>query len=208
MRFIGLDKRTLLNNSDSYEDGFYRFSLGRPVEVMTLKSDNSNKMLASVLNADKVDDKFLLRYKPTPFVFFSEKFLSDENDKNFASIFIDSESSCAFVGDLQEFKSTNGVLCMSSFLTANMKVESDRRIFAGSSSGESILKRIQILSLGATEDDLLGLFYIPNTRGIYIEKSSDSPFCVSLTNGREKLSESMLCYTIGDWFTGAKVKAV
>ncbi len=208
MRFIGLDKTTLLNHSDYYEDGFYRFSLGRPVEVMTLKSDNSNKMLASVLNAEKLDDKFLLRYKPTPFVFFSEKFLRDENEKNVASIFIDSNSSCAFVGHLEEFSSTNGVLCMSSFLTANLGVDGDRRIFSGSGSGESILKRIQILSLGVRGDELLGLFYIPNTRGIYLEKSYESPYCFSLTNGREKLSESMLSYTIEDWFVGAKIKEV
>ena len=110
MNFIGLIKDDILKNSVMTEDGYYRYILGEPLEVTTIKNINSNKLISSNLTARKLEDELMIRYTPTNEIYFSREFLELKYYKNFASLFIDYNIPRIYIGAPSEFKSTNSVV--------------------------------------------------------------------------------------------------
>ena len=208
MNFIGLDKHNILANSEITEDGYYCYNLGSLVEVTSIKSLNSNKLISSNLTARKTEDKLMVRYVPANEIYFSQAFVESEDDKNFASLYINYDIPRIYIGAPAEFKGTTGVLTLSGFLSANNLVESQRLVFGNDKMVDNLKSRVKVLAVGIKDNELLALYYIPNARGITVGIKGSMNRAISPVTLKTKDCTSYKSFIIDDWFERSKVKVV
>lgn len=205
MRFIDVDKEAIRKNSCKITDDFYRYKLGKPVDILSMKNIHRNNFVAKNLSSDAKEDKLMIKYSPTNYVYFTKSFLFGNTDKNLASILIDDKSNSVIIGEHEEFEISNGVLVLSGFLSANNKICADRVIYSNSRITETLLKRVRVLSIGLVDDNLLGMYYIPSERGIFLGTDAKSSRGLSMVTLKEKDCTRYNSFTITDWLDGARI---
>ena len=210
MRFLDLNKSYIKNNSvliNLQNKNYYKFSLGKSVQVLTPKSKHKNSLLVHNLTSQVSEDGFMLKYEPSVDIFFSEALINDNSDKNIVSIYFDNELSL-FIGTLVEFPIKNGVITFSGWLSANGLVEKDRKVFGNIYTYNNLKTKCRVLGVGVRKDMIFGLLYIPNTRGILLGEEDNDLFGITTTNFKERPIFECKGFTIKDWFEGAKIKEV
>lgn len=211
MRFIDLDKSYIKQNSIlTTIDGkdYYIFSLGTPIQVVTTKRNHMNTLLSNNLVSSCISDDLMLRYQPSTNIYFSVDFINNEDDKNLASINIDTKSSSLFIGSINEFELTQGVLTFSGWLSANNYVESDKLIYSSKVILDSIKDKCRVLGLGLRGDKIFGIYYIPSTRGILLGRRNSTRGIAVTTFKEKSLPLDYRGFSIKDWFNGTKIKSL
>ena len=206
MNFVDLNKADILKNSVIRENNFREYELGDRIEVTSMLKLDENGLVAKNLSTDFTEDKFMRKYSPTNKIYFSERFLSDENEGNFASYRIDTKSGRLYVGEPDEFDENSGVLVLSGFISLNNMVEVDRNILCNNKMLKTFKKRVKLLAVGLRQDRLLGVFLIPNQRGIAVGLESTEKYGISALSLKVINCENYTSFSINDWFKGAKVK--
>ena len=201
MYFADIDKNYIKNNS--FFDKYYEFSLGNPIEVTSTKKKHLNALIAENLSTSKKEDSLMIQYQPTNNVCFTKDFM--ESSGISASCHIDIETSKVVVGKRDEFQIRNGILTFSGFLSLNNFVEKHKKIYGNSKVKETLVNRVRVLSVGLRGDKLYALYYIPNTRGVYIGVNSDN-LAISSTAGKFKDCENLTSFIIDDWFENTKIR--
>lgn len=205
MNFIDLNKSDILNNSIIFNNNFREYTLGDKIEVISMLKLDENGLVAKNLSTNFTEDKFMRKYSPTNKIYFSENFLSSENEGNFASYYIDTESCRVFVGAPDEFEGNSGVLVFSGFISINNMIESDRDLLCNNRVLNTFKKRIKLLAVGIRGDKLFGLYLVPNQRGIAIGLENSEKRGISTVSLKVINCESYNRFTINDWFEGAKI---
>lgn len=207
MKFIELDKEYIRNNSELIDDNYYKFVLGNHVEVTVRKRVNMNSLIASNLSSDVHEDSFMLRYRPTNVIYFSQRFILDENEENFASCFIDPKTHSVYIGNYEDFEMKTGVLTMSGFVSLNGKITENKKVLGNAKVTATIMKRIRVLSVGVRDEKLFALYFIPNTRGMAVGLEGGTRG-ISTTTLKVKDCSSYASFNIEDWFKDCLVKEI
>lgn len=211
MRFIDLDKDYIKKNSVRLTiDGkiFHKFDLGDSVSVLTPKSTHKNTVVEKNLASRVTKDNLMVKYEPSASIYFSDRLLCDDSDKNLVSISFNDKLSSLFIGLPDEFKLTGGVITFSGWLSANGMVEKDRKVYGNIYTYDNLKTKCRVLSLGVRKDMIYGIFYIPNTRGILIGEKDNDLFGITTTNFKERPIYESKGFTIKDWFEGAKIRVI
>ena len=206
MKFLDFDRNYILKNSKVVDGGYYEYTLGSPLEITTIKSANSNKLISKNLSSNVKDDKLMIKYSPTNKILFSSKFLHSDTEEVFASCFIDRDTNSVFIGLPNEFEGCNGVLAFSGYLSANNLVEEDRNVLCNMRFKNTIKERVRVLSIGVRGDKLYALWYIPSARGIAMSVRGSKDKGVSTTTYKTIQCKEYFNFTIKDWFDYAKVR--
>lgn len=204
MIFYGLDKKNIIEHSELV-DGYYKYELGKKVEVTSLKKKHVNEILSKNLSSKVKEDKLMVRYYPTNEIFFKKDFLETTNDKNFASFCVQKESCSAFIGSTKDFTINSGILVFSGVLSLNNMVENDRMIRCNSQMKDYVRKKVKILACGLRDNKLLALYYIPSERGLALSCDSGS-MSISAKSLMMRNYSSWDSYSLVDWFEEVKVK--
>ena len=211
MRFIGLDKSYILRNSVLflYEGKkYYRYSLGNPVSVLTPKSMHKNIVVVKNLASKVTEDNLMIKYEPSSNIYFSEKLLTSDLDKNSVSISFNDKLSSLFIGTPDEFELVGGVITFSGWLSANGMVEKDRKVYGNIYTYDNLKTKCRVLGIGVRKDMIFGILYIPNTRGVLLGERDNDFFGITTTTFKERLIYESKGFTIKDWFEGAKIKEI
>lgn len=208
MNFIDLSSEEVKKNSTGVVNGFYEYILGNPVEITTTRKEHKNDFLATNLCSDAKEDKLMIRYKPSNKIFISESLINSEDEENFASLYIDKKSGSCFVGLYEDFSMKSGVLVFSGFLSANNKVDTERRIYGNGRVVHTFMKRVMVISVGLRNDKLYALYYIPKSRGMAVGVDYSDTVAISTNTMRTKDCSSYVSFVIDDWFSGAKIKEI
>lgn len=207
MRFLNIDKTHIKNTSVSV-DCMNCYTLGNPVEITCTKKNHKNDIIASNLSSSVIDDKLMIKYKPTNKIYFTDSFLQSDNVENSASILIDVESGRTCIGSVNEFKSESGTLIFSGALSLNNLVEYDYKIFGAPKMIKNVREHVRVLAVGVRGDKLLALMYIPNTRGVAIDVNNDIKVCYSSNSGQLRDCTNWESITVKSWFDGTKIKEI
>lgn len=205
MNFIDLNKSDILNNSIVLDNNYREYTLGDKIEVTSMLKLDENGLVAKNLSTNFTEDKFMRKYSPTNKIYFSERFISSENEGNFASYHIDTESCRVFIGASDEFEENSGVLVFSGFISINNMLESDRAILCNDRVVNTFKKRVKLLAVGVRDDKLFGLYLVPNQRGISVGLETSEKFGISTVSLKVVNCEGYNKFKIDDWFKGAKI---
>ena len=203
MKFIELDKNDIINHS-VYNDGFYEYTIGSPVEITSIKSGHMNNIMAKNLSSDCKEDSLMVKYSPTNTIYFSEEFIKSVD--NYVSFNI--ENNKLYIGTASQFGSDNGILVFSGYFSANRLIEQDRPILCTPKMKATIMSSIRVLSLGVLGDKLCGLFYIPATKGLKVSTKKRGTLGISPINYKETFCNNYEQFTIKDWFDLAKIEEI
>ena len=205
MNFIDLNRSDIKRNSIII-DKFYEYTIGSPIEVTCLKNANSNKLISSNLSSDKLEDKFMIRYRPNNKVYFLKDYIDSDEETDFSSIWIDKDENRVYVGRSGDYKLNDGVLVFSGFFSMNNILESDRYIYGNSRVIETIKQRVYILSVGVRDNMLYALYYIASHKGTAIGIKDSNYKGLSINTLKECNCTKYNKFTIKDWFDGAKIE--
>ena len=201
MKFIDLNKEEIRFGSDLVDD-FYLYSLGNPVEITSIKKFNNNNLMSSI-SAGIKEDKLMIKYCPINKIHFSKCFI-DCSEMN-SHVSFDIKDGNIYIGKLNEFKNTNGILAFSGYLSLNNFVEEDRYILCNNKLKSTIMNKIRVLSLGVRGDKLFGLFYIPSTKGINMSVRGRPDLGISPSTYKTVICNNYFSFSIKDWFDKAKI---
>ena len=73
---------------------------------------------------------------------------------------------------------------------------------------DNIKSSVKVLAVGIKGDNILALYYIPNTRGIAVGTKNSRVKAISPTTLKTKDCSMYKSFIIDDWFTGSKLQAV
>ena len=206
MNFVDLDSSDIRNNSTDNGE-FYEYIIGNPTEINCLKDNNSNKLISKNLSSKTIEDKFMIKYRPTNKVYFKKSYINSGNTK-FASFKIDKENNMIFVGESGDYKAKDGILVFSGFLSANNMIESDRYIFGNSRVVDTIKQRVYILSIGVRNDMLYALYYVISGKGTAIGMKNSNFRGISVNTLKECDCSKYVKFTVKDWFDDAKIMEI
>ena len=207
MSFVDLNKKEIKTNS-ILDGNYYEYTIGRPIEVTCINTDNINKLLSKNLSSDLIEDKLMLRYRPTNKVYFDKDLIDDDDENEFTSYEIKSCDNKVYIGRKDKFKISDGVLVFSGFLSVNNMVEADRFIYGNSRVIETIKKKVFILSIGVRNDMLYGLYYIMSSKGTALSLKNDNYRGISVNTLKECDCSNYTKFSIKDWFDGAKITEI
>ena len=204
MNFIDLDKKEIKSKSVILDD-FYEYTIGNPIEVTCIKSDNVNKLISKNLSSKFIEDKFMLKYRPNNKIYFDRTFIDSPSDSTFTSYEINNK---VYIGEGNKYKLNDGVLAFSGFLSANNMVEEDRFIFGNSRVLETIKQKVFILAIGVRNDMLFALYYIMSSKGTALSLKDDANRGISVNTLKYCDCSNYSKFSIKDWFNGAKITEI
>lgn len=208
MKFVDFNKGAIVSDS-ILEDNYYIYTLGAPVEVTTIKSSHKNNLIASKLADEMKEDKLMIKYRPTNKIYFSKNFIENDTEEFYASCYLDVEKGRLYVGTLDEFGNSSGVLAFSGYLSLNNLVEEDRPILCTERMKTTIMNRIRVMSVGVRGDKLYGLFYIPSVKGMKLSIRGRVNVGISPITYKLSSCKNSSTFTIKDWFDGlTKIKEI
>lgn len=205
MKFIDFDKDFIVKNSELLETGFYKFKLGNPLLITTIKSKHKNKLISENLSSNVKEDKLMIKYEPTEYIYFSKDLINEEGNEICVSCSIDEKSCSVFVGKPNEFEITTGVLTLSGYISLNNLVEQDKMILSNTKVLDTIKKRVKVLALGIRGDKIFGLYFIPSSRGIALGMKDNHSEGISVATLKKKDCSNYSSFSIKDWFNGTKI---
>lgn len=208
MNFIDFNRNKITKDSFDFTEDFKEYIMGNQVTVTAMKKFDENLLVAKTLSSDFSEDKFMVKYSPNNKIYFSNKFLSTENEGNFASCYIDEETCSVYIGSAEEFPIKSGVLVFSGVLSLNNMVERDRDLYCNDRVLSTFKHRVKILSLGVRGDKLFGLYLVPSERGIAVGVDGANNLGISTSSLKVRDCSAHNKFSIIDWFKNAKIMEV
>lgn len=201
MRFIDIDQYSV--DKSLFDGEYYHYVLGRPVEVISMQSTHRNRLISDNTAVACKEDRLMLKYTPTYEILFTKSYITEKPDS--VSCKIDAKSNSVFIGTVQEFGSSGGILAFSGYLSANNLVERNRPIYCTKRNVDILRDRVRLLAVGMRGEELFGIFYIPALKGILL--GDGETFGVSANTYRSVFCSDYARFYIKDWFQSARLKA-
>lgn len=200
---IGREKvRAMSENCGNY----YEFKLGNPISVTSLKKENRNGLLSSVLSTDNIEDKFMLRYTPYNVIRFDADIVNSDSDCIDISFGVDKDEKCLRIGGRAKYEIDKGVLMFSSILSANNKFVANRSVYISKRyTKEYVGQKVKVLGVGLRDDKLFGLFLVTKARGVAVSDDLSQDLSYSVTTWKLTDNSNWDKYEIDDFFKGSKI---
>lgn len=214
MTLVGLDIKDVY---EEYDAEHYVFELGTQVSIDSMKKADKNNTLKNLSTSFR-EDRFISRYTPTNVILFDKDLVDDEDIVSVdcvtkgLSYELDEQENCIRIGKQGKYKNWSGLLVFSHTLLYNCVLGDDIEVMrAKNISEDTMLKTVKVLSVGASTrvdgvTDVVGLYYIPHTRGYaYRPSSVIKGRGITTLALKEKDCDKYTSYRISNWFDKAKV---
>jgi len=205
MQFFVLDKEHIKKVSE-IEGEFYKYYLGKQIEITVINSDNLNNVLtktALVLSQDRL----MTKYTANNILYFDRDFIDHDTFNTKASCEVSVTDKRIRIGLPNKYSIKTGVLLFSGVLSTNNLVQEERTVYYSSALDWSkVCNKVSVIAAGVIRDKVYALYLIKNERGLAIGVRDTLDLGMSIKNLNVASRKGWSKFLIDDFFVENRVK--
>lgn len=205
MWFYKIDKELIKSNSE-IEGDYYKYSLGKQLEISVVNSDNVNNVLTRTA-LELVQDSLMTKYVPNNILYFDREFIDNATFNTETSCEISQSGNRVVIGIPEKYSIKTGVLLFSGILSVNNLIQDERVVYYEKKlDWKKVSRKVSIVAAGAIGDSVYALYLITNDRGLAVGIKDTYNLGMSIKNSSVSSREGWKKFTVDNFFANNRLK--